>query len=123
MTNLTSGGSAEQIVGLCQLGVLQPFCDLLDARDDKTVAVVLDGLQNILAVAVKMGEADKVTVMIEECGGLDKIEALQAHENEILYKKALEIIEIYFSEEVRDEFPGKFIFICCVTALLTVPLF
>lgn len=50
-----------------------------------------------------MGEADKVAVLIEECGGLDSLEALQRHDNENIYQKALTIIEDYFSEGVAEE--------------------
>ena len=89
----------DQIVFLCMSGALKPFCDLLDAADEKVIVVVLDGLTNILAAAHKQGETEKVCVMIEECEGLDKIEGLQNHENETVYKKALEIIETFFAEE------------------------
>jgi len=109
VTNLTSGGSVQQIVHLCGEGVLKPFCDLLAAKDDKTVGVVMDGLANILATADKLGETDKVAMMVEECGGLDKIENLQSHENEQIYQKALQIIETFFPEgdQVDEEIAPK----------------
>jgi len=62
------------------------------------VQVVLDGINNLLKMAG--GEMETITAMIEECGGLDKIESLQNHENVEIYKLAYEIIEQYFSEDV-----------------------
>lgn len=44
-----------------------------------------------------MNEVTSVAVAIEECGGLDKLEALQTHENEQIYLKVLQIIDNYFS--------------------------
>lgn len=103
VTNLTSGGTVLQIVSLCEAGALKPMCDLLDASDERTVCVILDGINNILAAAEKQGEVDKVAAVIEECDGLDKIENLQTHENEEVYQKSLEIIDTFFTEGDDEE--------------------
>jgi Atypical Arm repeat len=71
---------------------------LLNCKDTQVIQVVLDGLNNMLKLAG--GEVEAVAAMVEECGGLDKIEALQNHENVEIYKLAYEIIEQYFSDEV-----------------------
>ena len=56
----------------------------------------MNGLINILLMAAQHGDGDKICELIEECGGLDKIEDLQSHENEQVYKKALGIIANFF---------------------------
>lgn len=41
---------------------------------------------------------------IEEADGIDKIEELQKHANEDIYKKAIDILETYFAaEETENE--------------------
>ena len=84
-----------------QNGVIPPFCGLLGCKDTQVVQVVLDGINNLLKMAG--AELEAITNMIEECGGLDKIESLQNHENVEIYKLAYEIIEQYFSEDVDDD--------------------
>ena len=80
---------------------IKPLCDLLVVNDTKIVMVILDALSNILEASQRTNNLDQVSMMIEECDGLDKIESLQQHENSDVYQLSLAIIEKYFAEEVR----------------------
>nr|CAD7418507.1 unnamed protein product [Timema poppensis] len=101
ISNLTISGNREQVARLIQEGVIPPFCNLLNCKDSQVIQVVLDGINNMLKLAGP--EVETLANMIEECGGLDKIEALQNHENVEIYKLAYDIIEQYFSEDVDDD--------------------
>lgn len=97
---MTTGGTIEHLITLVGAGALPPFCNLLEAKDWSVIIVVLDGLTNILHAAEKIGQMDRVAIMIEEAGGLDKIEALQHHQNEQVYQKSMAILDAFFSQKV-----------------------
>jgi len=101
ISNLTISGSKQQVAYLVSQGVIPPFCNLLTCNDVQVIQVVLDGISNILSRAGD--EVEAVASMIEECGGLDKIEFLQNHENGDIYKLAYNIIERYFSEDDAED--------------------
>ena len=77
------------------------MCALLDAKDTETILVILDAIANMLAAAKKRNELEKVSLHIEECGALDRVESLQSHDNVEIYHKSLHILEQYFSTEVK----------------------
>ncbi|XP_025162769.1 importin subunit alpha isoform X2 [Harpegnathos saltator] len=103
VTNLTSGGSIQQLADLVQAGVLPPLCDLLVTKDWDTIIVILDGLNNILHAAEKLGQVEQIAIIVEEAGGLDKLEALQHHENERIYQKSMTMIDTFFSGDGEQE--------------------
>ena len=107
ITNATSGGTPDQVSALVELGCIPPLCELLTVMDSKIISVAMNGLDNILRVGEIIAKSSAGTLnpyasILEECGGLDKIEYLQSHDNEEVYQKAFEIIDKYFGAEEED---------------------
>lgn len=74
------------------------MCNLLAAQDNQILHVLLDGFYNLL----KAFPDERVIYQIEECGGLDRIEALQNHQNEAIYMLAFKIINNFFSDDQEE---------------------
>lgn len=108
ITNATSGGSSDQIEYMVGCGAIQALSGLLNVVDNKMIQVALNGLENIIksgqtqAGTPGFEDGNKYAVIVEECGGLDKIEYLQSHENPEIYQRAFNLIEKYFGNEDTD---------------------
>jgi len=107
ISNSTSGGTPEQIRYLVSQGCIKPLCDLLTCSDARIISVALEGLENILKVGAQdaktNGSSNQFASFIEAAEGLDKLEALQNHQNNDIYEKAVRIIEEYFGGEEEDQ--------------------
>ncbi|KAK2117161.1 hypothetical protein P7K49_004047 [Saguinus oedipus] len=125
VANFVTGATLDQLIQLVHSGILEPLVNLLTAPDVKIVLIILDVISFILEVrcpeqvglqisvsnwmktfnlarktqaAEKLSEKENVCLLIEELGGIDRIEALQLHENRQISLSALSIIEKHFSE-------------------------
>ena len=71
--------------------------------------VCLEALENILKVgeAVKSsgltGDENLFGILVEDAGGLEKIENLQSHDNDDIYQKAVKILEEFWTEDDDEE--------------------
>ncbi|GMJ01036.1 IMPORTIN ALPHA, IMPORTIN ALPHA ISOFORM 1, importin alpha isoform 1 [Hibiscus trionum] len=109
ISNAISGANLEQIEFLIGEGCLI-LCDLLLCPDPRIVAVCLKAVANILMAGEARKRLGKSRVnlyaqLIDDAGGLEKIEILHGHENKKIYEMAVKLHETYWDEdELNDSF-------------------
>ena len=59
----------------------------------------------LLKAAEQLGETEKLCLLVEELGGLDRLEMLQNHDNDMVYQAAHGLIERFFAD-VSDYIPN-----------------
>ncbi|KAH8370424.1 hypothetical protein KR093_003411, partial [Drosophila rubida] len=101
IANACNRGTAQQVIDIINDRVIPPLCNLLPSHDSALVRTVLEALKNMLDMSAP--NELEVAIMIEECGGLEKIEQLQNHENGEIYMLAFQIIEEYFADDEDTE--------------------
>ena len=108
ISNATSGGDDLQIKYLVDSGCVPPLVNLLDKPDVRIVSVALEGIENILKCGQRNQNADgsnPFVQVVEICGGVDRIEDLQRHDNHKIYDMAVKILENYFGVDDDEEEP------------------
>lgn len=92
-----------------KMGCIQNLCDLFELhQDSKILNVGLDALEAILTVGARVNSVTDYVSLVEEAGGVEKIEGLQEHQNEEIYSKAVSILENFFGAEEEYEEEGAF---------------
>ena len=105
LSNACAAGAPMQVARLVENGVIQALSVLLQHKEAKVVSVALEGLNRLLKTGQEVfaeGEQNPFALLVEQCGGLNHLEALQVHPNTYIYNKARGVIETYFEVE-RDD--------------------
>jgi len=88
---------------MAERNALNALTNVLATPDSKTLIVALEGIENFLKVGrlhfPDEKNENRFAIMLELCGGVDKIEALQTHKNHEVYERALHLLETYYSAD------------------------
>ncbi|EER15237.1 importin alpha, putative [Perkinsus marinus ATCC 50983] len=108
--NLCTGGTPAQVRYVVDhYKAISAICTVLNVKDSRMVQVALEAIEGILKVGSEVQEKSGASVnryleLLEECGGLDKIEELQQDSSKDVYERAVSILEGYC--EVEEENGG-----------------
>lgn len=95
--NYCLSGSVKQLSYLIDIDIIPALCDLLVIKDVNVVRNVMEAISCLLSSC--SDRADRIRELIEQCGGVDKIEALQDSSNSDIGVFSSTILEKFFQEE------------------------
>lgn len=103
VSNIFTGGSDGHVSFLVNQGGIAAMAAVLEIPGESRMTLVaLEAIDNILTVSERQNYS--YPLLFDECGGLDKLEELQSHNDLKVYEKAVEMIERFFGEdEAEDE--------------------
>jgi HEAT repeat protein len=100
ISNIATGGNLAHITQMIEHGGIRPICDLFEVGEVRIILLAMEALQAIFKSGI---DIERITTLIDEVEGVDKLEALQEHENVEIYDKAVDIIEKYFGGEEEND--------------------
>jgi hypothetical protein len=99
LSNITVAGGTYHVISIVEHGAIDAFCSILELNNVEIILSALTAISKILRVGA---ESDRdYTRLVDGCGGLEKVERLQEHESDEVYRLAQGIIETYFG--IDDE--------------------
>ena len=104
VANVCTGGSDMHVMTLVEFGAIQALCAIFAMTDSSLVLTSLEALSAILKVGAKAGK--NYVRLVDECDGITLLENLQHHDDDAVYKKAVQVIEKYFGEEADGDDGG-----------------
>lgn len=101
--NFTLVEKKDLIESIFRDGIVDTICFILKFKQAKYIAVGLEAMSNLLKFGKNLfpnqDGSNQVAIKLEENKMLDYIENLQYHESEVVYEKAISMIESYLEIE------------------------
>ncbi|CAN0027728.1 unnamed protein product [Sphacelaria rigidula] len=96
ISNIATAGQAPQVQQLVQLGAIHALCEIINGSNAQAILVALEAISAILSHD-DAGAGHPWSKLLDDAGGVSRLEQLQDHESSKVYDKAVYILERFFS--------------------------
>ena len=105
LSNMITSGGDDVVHFAVASKVLAPMVRMLKVDDPKIITVALEAVGVVLECGSCPSDATGKTYaeLVEECGGVDALDALQQHANNDIYERSVELMETFYGACEEDE--------------------